>query len=157
MDTLKLSLVFTISLFLSACGAKKDSKTKTESVIEFTENDEENPIQIISPCLAAEENPRLEFETNTAYITEFKQEGNCIVLTYNYSGCKPGRAHLAVTEKIPGKKSLHLKLELLMENAGECDMLITDSKHFSLQNIAADQDLSLDFNTGNLIVEYKKP
>tara|TARA_R110002050_G_scaffold202106_2_gene337251 strand:+ start:1891 stop:2364 length:474 start_codon:yes stop_codon:yes gene_type:complete len=157
MDTLKLSLFLAISLFISACGAKKNSDPKTESAIEFTENDEENPIQIISPCLLAEENPRFEYETTTAFITEVKQDGSCIILSYSYSGCKPGRAHLAVTEKIPGKKSLHLKLELLMENAGECDMLITDSKHFSLQNIAANQDLSLGFNDGNLIVEYKNP
>ena len=157
MDTLKFSFLLIISIFLSACGSKKNSDPKTESAIVFTENDEENPIQIISPCLAAEENPRFEYETNTASITEFKQEGSCIILSYNYSGCKPGRAHLAVTEKIAGKKSLHLKLELLLENAGECDMLISDSKHFSLQNIAANQDLSLEFNNGNLIVEYKNP
>jgi hypothetical protein len=157
MGTLKLSFLLAISLFLSSCGTKKKANTQSENLIVFTENNEENPIQIISRCLVAEEDPSFEYETNSALITDFKQEGNCILLNYNYSGCVPGRAHLVVTEKILGKKSLHLKLQLLMENAGQCDMLISDKKHFSLDSIAQDQDFSLEFNDGSLIVEFKNP
>jgi len=157
MGTLKLSFLLAFSLLLSACGTKKKVQSPSENLIVFTENDEDNPIQIISPCLAAEEDPHFEYETNSALITDFKQEGKCIILSYTYSGCVPGRAHLVVTEKILGKKSLHLKLQLLMENAGQCDMLISDKKHFSLQSIAPDQDFSLEFNDGSLIVEFKNP
>lgn len=157
MDTLKFSLLLAISLFLSACGAKKNASDSTKNQVEFTENNEENPIQILSPCLAVDTNPRMEYETVNALITDYKQEANCIILSYQYSGCKSGRPHLIATNIINAKKSLLIKLQLLIENAGECDMLLTEKKHFSLQNVAADQDLSLDFNDGELMVEFKKP
>jgi len=157
MDTLKLSFLLTISLFISACGAKKNQPDSTKNQVEFTENNEDNPIQILSPCLSVDTNPRMEYETTNALITDYKQEGNCIILSYQYSGCKSGRPHLIATEIIPAKKSLLIKLQLLIESAGECDMLLSGKKHFSLQNIAADQDLSLDFNSGELMVEFEKP
>ena len=157
MDTIKLSCLLALSLFISACGAKKSQLDSTKNQVEFTENNEDNPIQILSPCLPVDTNPRMEYETTNALITDYKQEGDCIILSYQYSGCKSGRAHLIATEVISAKKSLLIKLQLLLENAGECDMLLKEKKHFSLQNIAADQNLSLDFNNGELMVEFKKP
>ena len=157
MDTIRLSFFLAISLFISACGSKKNTTNPAENQVEFTENDQENPIQILSPCLAVDTNPRMEYQTTNALITDYQQEGDCIILSYQYSGCKSGRPHLIASEVIPAKKSLLIKLELLIENAGECDMLLTEKKHFSLQNIAADQNLSLDFNKGEMMVEFKKP
>ncbi len=157
MDTLKLSALLLICLFITSCGAKKSSSDSQKNQIEFTENDEDDPIQILSPCLGVDTNPRMEYQSTKALITDYQQEGDCIILSYQYSGCKSGKPHLIAREVIPAKKSLLIKLELLMENSGECDMLITEKKHFSLQNIAANQDLSLDFNQGEMMVEFKKP
>ena len=156
MNTLKLSFLLAFALLLCACGAKKHSG-KTENKIEFTESNEENPVEIISPCLAAKEKARLEAPAITANIIDYRQEGKCIVLNYQYSGCQKASPHLVVIEEIYGKKSMILKLALLLEGAGECDMLINEENYFNVQNIAAEQDLSLSFNEGQLMVEFKNP
>jgi hypothetical protein len=156
MNTFKLSFFLAFALLLCACGSKKHSG-KSENKIEFTENNEENPVEIISPCLAAEEKARLEAPAIAANIIDYRQEGNCIVLNYQYSGCQKVSPHLVVIEKIYGKKSMILKLALLMGGAGECDMLISEENYFNVQNIAAEQDLSLSFNEGQLIVEFENP
>jgi hypothetical protein len=71
--------------------------------------------------------------------------------------CQKGSPHLVVIEKIYAKKSMVLKMALLMEGAGECDMLINEENYFNVQNIAAEQDLSLSFNEDQLMVEFENP
>lgn len=150
MDTLKLTFLLAFSLLLGACGSKNKAAAKTE-------NNEENPIEVQDSCFSAVEELRLESPAIAAHIIDYTQEGNCIFMNYQYSGCQKGRPYLVVTEKIYAKKSMILKLSLLMDEAGECDMLISEKNYFKVQNIAPDQDLSLSFNEGNLIVEFKNP
>jgi hypothetical protein len=78
MNTFKLSFFLAFALLLCACGSKKNSG-KAENKIEFTESNGENPVEIFSSCLAAEEKARLEAPAIAANIIDYRQEGNCIV------------------------------------------------------------------------------
>lgn len=156
MDSLKIIKIVFFSLIICACGSQKKSVSEADSPIEFTENNEDTPIEVLKPCKQAEEQIRLETEGQRAMISNISQQGECFLIQYQYSGCNAGRTHLAVTEKIQGKKSLHLKVEMLIEGAGECDMLLEASGYFTASNIAPNQDYSIEFVGTDRVLEFKQ-
>ena len=134
MDSLKkYALHLSIILMAVACSStQKSSAAEPKTEVQVVKKQEGD-----SSCLALQKKPN-DFNTmdfSATHIAKASIEDDELIISFEYSGCEKGKPVLVLLESMPGKKALHVDLQLKSKGAGLCEMILEDQACFDLQTL----------------------
>lgn len=131
-----LFLAFATFLLLVSC--KSYQKTGSDVEVKSSQKQQKDDLQ---PFYCNDIQKVMELPDSTKYyhtttILDYQLVKSCVCIKYQYSGCKKGKSTLVWDGKFHEDPRPKVMMKLLIEDAGNCDQIITDSTCFSLKDMA---------------------
>ncbi|MCH8547169.1 MAG: hypothetical protein LAT54_10595 [Cryomorphaceae bacterium] len=126
-----------ISIILWGCKTKAPQNENTQQINikdaqETLDNKRQEKKERCLPILRASQHEEEYPKTNM--ITKANIERGCLNISFDYSGCEKTHAHVYY-ERIENTNPQELQLFVGVKEAGDCDMLLTDSGSFNLHDL----------------------
>jgi hypothetical protein len=120
-----------LALFLASCGAKKTNETKANNgETASLKSDQEKNISEEQDCIVLKNLVPDELQAaegdQMARVLSIREAGTCLELDIQYSGCEKGRYGVGLRKEVRSKKGLLLEIDIVVREAGFCEMLIDD-------------------------------
>lgn len=137
---MKFFKIFVLICFIAAC--KNSSKTTTTGDKEAPSKKAEAEFvtNIFCKPIVQMNEVQLDDSYNRTQILSLDKVQNCACIKYQYSGCNESEAILIWDGSLKKSSPPIAEMQLRVKFAGSCEMLLTDSACFSLDNLKGKGD-----------------
>lgn len=117
-----------VAALCTSCDLTKKTTDEASQEGHAVYNEKANPACNADLVVAVAE----EFSNSNLYIESLTYEAPCLVLRYQYSGCKKAQAQLVWSGKLTRSYPPTAFLELFLDEVGDCDQLHEDTLRVDL-------------------------